>query len=89
MATVDISLPDSLQEFVQIQVGSGRVLNASDYVLNLIREDERRKAHAALEVLLVEGLESGEATEMTATDWEDIRMEGLPLLEERRSRKMA
>jgi antitoxin ParD1/3/4 len=89
MATVDISLPDSLQEFVQIQVGSGRVLNASDYVLNLIREDERRKAHAALEVLLVEGLESGEATEMTATDWEDIRMEGLRLLEERRSRKMA
>jgi antitoxin ParD1/3/4 len=89
MATMNISLPDSVQEFIQAQVDSGRSSSISDYLLRLVREDERLQAQVSLEALLVEGLESGDATEMTETDWEDIRMEGLRALEERASRKSA
>lgn len=45
----------------------------SEYFRELIRLDQKRKAQERLETLLLEGLESGEATEMTAIYWEDIR----------------
>ena len=38
-----------------------------------------------LEKLLMEGLQSGEATEMTEEDWLEIRAEGLRQLEIRQS----
>jgi len=40
-----------------------------------------------LEALLEEAEQSGEPTDMTAQDWEDIRREGLALVESRRSRR--
>jgi len=86
MQTMNISLPDQLKDFVEEQVGSGRYSSASEYVRELIREDEKRKAHDRLEALLLEGLQSG-VSEMTATDWSDIRREALMQFEERQSRK--
>jgi putative addiction module CopG family antidote len=41
---------------------------------------------ARLDILLEEGAQSGEPTEMTAQDWDDIEREGLAIL---RSRKTA
>lgn len=86
MQTMNISLPDQLKDFVEEQVGSGRYSSASEYVRELIREDEKRKAHDRLEALLLEGLQSG-VSEMTATDWSDIRREALIQFEERKARK--
>lgn len=88
MQTMNISLPDQLKDFVEEQVGSGRYSSASEYVRELIREDEKRKAHDRLEALLLEGLQSG-VSEMTATDWSDIRREALKQFEERKARKQA
>lgn len=65
MQTMNISLPDQLKEFVDTQVGSGRYSSVSEYVRELIRDDEKRKAQNRIEALLLEGLQSGEATEMT------------------------
>ncbi len=89
MQTMNISLPDQLKEFVDGQVGTGRYSSVSEYVRDLIRDDERRKAQESLELLLIEGLQSGEATEMTEQDWSDIRSEALKQFEARRSRKPA
>lgn len=89
MQTMNISLPDQLKDFVDGQVGSGRYSSVSEYVRDLIRDDEKRKAQEKLEALLVEGIQSGAATEMTAQDWTDIRTEALKKLESRKTRKSA
>jgi antitoxin ParD1/3/4 len=89
MQTMNISLPDQLKEFVDEQVGSGRYSSVSEYVRELIRDDEKRKAQEKLEALLLEGIQSGEPTEMTREDWSDIRREALKQLEARKSRKTA
>jgi antitoxin ParD1/3/4 len=38
-----------------------------------VRQDQKQKANEQLQTLLLGGLNSGNATEMTAQDWEDIR----------------
>jgi antitoxin ParD1/3/4 len=88
MQTMNISLPDQLKEFVDNQVGSGRYSTVSDYVRDLIRDDEKRAAQEKLEALLVEGIQSGEPTEMTRQDWDEIRAQALKQFESRRSKKI-
>src|SRR5258708_3974176 len=87
MPTMNISLPDRLKGFVEEQVGSGRYGSVSDYIRDLIRDDEKRKAQANLEALLMEGIQSSQPTGMTRKDWDDIRREARKLYEDRRSRK--
>lgn len=41
MATLNISLPDQLREWVSTQIESGRYSSASDYLRDLIRNDLR------------------------------------------------
>ena len=50
--------------------------SVSEYVRELIRADEKRKAEAELEAKLLEGLNSAES-ELTPTDWKAIRNEAL------------
>jgi antitoxin ParD1/3/4 len=38
-----------------------------------VRQDQKHRAKEQLQTMLLEGLNSGNATEMTAQDWEDIR----------------
>lgn len=60
MATMNVSLPDSLKAWVEAQAEGGRYGNASDYVRDLIRKDqERRHAIGLFQAAIVEGLESG------------------------------
>ena len=60
MATMNVSLPDPMKDWVEAQAKSGRYSNASDYVRDLIRRDqERADKLAELQKLLTEGLESG------------------------------
>jgi antitoxin ParD1/3/4 len=86
---MNISLPDQLKEFVDDQIGSGRYSSVSEYVRDLIRGDERRKAQEKLEMMLVEGIQSSEPTGMTSQDWADIRREAVKQFETRKSRKRA
>ncbi|KAB8316899.1 type II toxin-antitoxin system ParD family antitoxin [Tolypothrix campylonemoides VB511288] len=73
MTSINISLPDSMRAYVEQQVASGGYSSASEYFRELVRQDQKRKANERLEAMLLEGLNSGTATEMTAQDWEDIR----------------
>jgi antitoxin ParD1/3/4 len=76
MESVNISLPEPLMRFVDAQIATGRYGSASEYVRELIREDEKRKAEERVEALLLEGLE-GEESELTSADWKVIRNEAL------------
>ena len=87
MQTMNISLPDQLKEFVDGQVGSGRYSSVSEYVRDLIRDDEKRKAQEKLESLLLEGIQSGEPTAMTRRDWEEIRRKAVKQFETRKAQK--
>jgi antitoxin ParD1/3/4 len=65
MQSMNISLPEPLKQFVELQIATGRYSSASEYIRELIREDEKRRAEKQLEALLVRGLESA------ARDWTD------------------
>jgi antitoxin ParD1/3/4 len=69
MDTLNISLPEPLKAFVEAQVAEGRYSSASDYIHELIRADQKRKAEERLEALLLEGLSSGEPVEVTEAFW--------------------
>ena len=60
MATMNVSLPDMMKNWVEDQAQDGRYSNASDYVRHLIRQDqEKRAAIAVLQSAIDEGLDSG------------------------------
>ena len=65
MATMTISLPDKMREFVESEVSSGEYGSASELFRELLRERQKRIAGERLETLLLEGLESGQAVEVT------------------------
>ena len=70
MATMNVSLPDPMKEWVEAQAAHGRYTNASDYVRDLIRRDQERQDRIAhMQALVTEGLESGISTR----SMEDIR----------------
>jgi antitoxin ParD1/3/4 len=71
MTELTISLPTTLVDYLQEQIASGAYNTADDYIQALIQHDQARKEH--LEPLLLEGLESGDATPMTSADWDAIR----------------
>lgn len=83
MQTMNISLPEPLKEFVDHQIAEGRYSSASEYIRELIRDDEKRKAKERLETLLLEGLE-GEETELTRADFDNIRKQALAELKRRK-----
>jgi antitoxin ParD1/3/4 len=73
MTTMNISLPENLKEFVESVIAKDGYGTASEYVRELIREDEKRRTQERLEKLLLEGLESGEPIEITADYWQKKR----------------
>jgi len=84
MQSMNISLPDPLKLFVDGQIATGRYSSASEYVRELIRADEKRKAEEQLEAKLLEGLGSAD-TDLTPADWSAIRREALAKVETRKN----
>ena len=69
MTTMNISLPEALKEFVDRQVARARYGSVSDYVRDLIRQDQVRQAERHLADLIREGLESGPSRPVDARYW--------------------
>jgi len=61
MATMNISLPDPMRDWVESQSKHGIYANNSDYVRDLIRKDQlHSKKLKAMQDAITKGLESGE-----------------------------
>ncbi len=75
MTTLNISLPESMRDFISEQVAKGGYSTASEYIRHLIRQELERVAKTKLETLLLEGLDSGESIEITDEWWEQKRSE--------------
>ncbi len=60
MATMNVSLPNPMKDWVETQVKSGQYGNASDYVRDLIRRDQQnREQIKVLQQAISRGIESG------------------------------
>lgn len=60
MATMNISLPDQMRDWVQAQIQSGKYSSSSDYLRELIRRDQEKKEQVnLLQKAITEGIESG------------------------------
>ncbi|MEO7108593.1 MAG: type II toxin-antitoxin system ParD family antitoxin [Rhodoferax sp.] len=70
MSTMNISLPDSLKEFVDTQVGSRGFGTSSEYVRELIRKDQDRQH---LRGLLLAGAQSAPTAPVDANYFESLR----------------
>ena len=70
MTTLNISLPDAMRVFIDEAVARGEYSTASEYLRQLIREDQKRVAQDRVERLLLEGLESGEPVEISDEWWQ-------------------
>ncbi|MEC4850024.1 MAG: type II toxin-antitoxin system ParD family antitoxin [Jaaginema sp. PMC 1079.18] len=73
MKTMNVSLPDTLRDYIEQQVKIGGYGSVSEYIRDLIRQDQKRKAQENLQTLLLEGIDSGVATSMSDRDWTEIR----------------
>ncbi len=71
MASLHISLPESLKAFVDGKVAGGSFKDASEYFSALVREDARTNAREQLDALLHEGLGSEEGP------WDDAAREAI------------
>jgi antitoxin ParD1/3/4 len=72
MTTLNISLPKAMREFIDQQIAQGGYGTASEYIRELLREAQKRKAKEKIEAMLLEGLQS-EASEMTRDDWNELK----------------
>jgi antitoxin ParD1/3/4 len=74
MATMNISLPAALRDYVDAQVKTGRYATASDYVRTLVRERmEDEEKLARLNALIEEGFASGVDPRSVEEIFADIR----------------
>lgn len=74
MATMNVSLPDLMRNWVTSQVNRGIYSNASDYVRALIRRDqEYQDKRKILLKALQDGENSGISTQTLDDIWEEIK----------------
>ncbi len=73
MTTMNVSLPDTLKRYVDQCVERGGYGSSSEYIRELIRQDQIRRAEQRLSDLLREGLESGPAAAIDAGYWIERR----------------
>ena len=57
LATLNVSISDAMREWIDSQVDAGEYANASDYVRDLLRHDQRERE--AIRLALIEGEKSG------------------------------
>jgi antitoxin ParD1/3/4 len=68
MASMNVSLPDPMRDWVEQQTNSGRYDNASEYVRDLIRHDQDRTSKIeAMQVLIDEAM-AGDDTQETLAE---------------------
>jgi len=74
MATMNVSLPDLMRQWVESQIKTGHYSNASDYIRDLIRRDQEYKdKREALIQALAAGEKSGVSKRTIDEIWKDVK----------------
>ncbi|OUL23839.1 transcriptional regulator [Nostoc sp. T09] len=69
---INIDIPDEVRVYLEAQVMTGAYNSISEYFLDLVQQDQKRKAQAKLEALLLEGIDS-QGQEVTPEYWQNLR----------------
>ncbi len=72
-ATMNVSLPAVMREFVDSQIKTGGYGSTSEYVRELIRKDQLAKSHAQLRDMILEGINSGPAVMIDANYFIELK----------------
>jgi antitoxin ParD1/3/4 len=68
---INIDIPDKLRVYVEAQVMTGAYNSIGEYFLDLVQQDQKRKAQEKLEALLLEGINSP-GQEVTPEYWQNL-----------------
>jgi antitoxin ParD1/3/4 len=79
MATMTISLPDPMKEWIEAQIRHGEYASTSDYVRDLVRRDRERRSHpeltlADLQRIVAESRASGTSDRALADIFADAKL---------------
>jgi antitoxin ParD1/3/4 len=83
---MNISLPVPLKSWIEQQVAERGYSTASEFVRDVLRREQEQAIRQAIDARLVQAIESGESTPMTAKDWKHVRTEGLKRVRGRRKK---
>ena len=75
--TMSFVLPESLREYIDERVRSGHYGNTSEYLRDLIRQDQQAQSRQRLRNLIADGLASGDAREPTPSAIAELREQAL------------
>src|ERR1700757_4011163 len=76
MATMNISLPDSMKAFIEEQAARAGFGTVSEYMRVIIREIQERELHRQeVRGKLLDAVRGGPSTPMTKEDWDGISQE--------------
>jgi len=87
MTTVTISLPESLRAFIDHQLATKGYGNVSEYFRSLLRAAQKEEEDGRLEVLLLEGLASGDDVPVTPEFWKDLKTEARKIAAKHKARE--
>jgi len=74
---LNVSLPETTRLWVEEQVKKQGYGTVSEYIRQLLREEQKRQLRQEVDANLLDALKSGAPTPLTRKDWEDIEREGL------------
>ncbi len=74
---MSFALPESMREYIDERVRSGRYGNTSEYLRDLIRRDQEEQAAQRLRDLIADGLSSGEGRVLTDEAVDELRVRAL------------
>jgi antitoxin ParD1/3/4 len=71
--SLNVTLPEPLQAYVEAQVAEGIYVNINEYFQQLVRQDQERQDQAKLEAMLLDGDNSGDGSEVTVEFWQGLK----------------
>ena len=83
IATLNISLPDTMKAEVENVVATEGYGNTSEFFRDLVRSYLKQRQEQKLESMLLEAVENGDFSPLTKTDFEKIKQRGIERLKNR------
>lgn len=83
IATLNISLPDTMKTEVEEIIATEGYGNTSEFFRDLVRNYLKERRERKIEDLLLEGINSGESTPLTKSDFEKIKERGMQRLQQK------
>lgn len=86
ISTINISIPETMKADVEEIIAAEGYGNTSEFFRDLVRNYIKQRQQEKFESMLLEVIEKEGFTQLTKTDFEDIKTRGLERLKARRNK---